>query len=331
MKHFLTSASFLILFLFILGEHTQAQDIWEARAEKLAHIEARLDSSRALLDSLQDQGRSLALAVNLLKEKEQLSSSEHNRLEKLMLQIDHLSYTVGLERNRMTRIHLERESVLQKDLADLESAIDSLITRLEQTGSDEKRILQGRLVEMLGYKKDWQGKLTPAAAGEISFAAIEANPDDSSRLLRLKGDLLMDRIDWLHQEGRATKDRIGKLRSEVRLRSRLDELGQDMALFNEEEELSGRAAADPGSNQRESNATLNLDGKAYSQTLAPIYPSDLTTLRYLLTAPYPDNITDLKKWIDLLSRYQTSLERSADSLGTRAQWFYKHADEKSKK
>ena len=94
-------------------------------------------------------------------------------------------------------------------------------------------------------KEAWEARRVPRFADAVTTYPIEANPEDTPRQLRIKGDILADQEEALRGNIGEVEDRIHSLQQEMRIRRKVRELASEMELFNEwEEQLTHTSVSD---------------------------------------------------------------------------------------
>jgi len=322
----------LILVLLTLAGFTcpaiyaQTQDQFESAQSTLAVLETRLDSTLGQFNKLSDRARTLAIQITLLKTKSPLSNGEQKQLQSLMRKSLELEKTAFIYETDLKNLSQKREKQLKQLLLLAQRALNK---QVKSKGHDKENL--ARIRKLIQQKNLWEDLLktenTPIRTGGV----INLNENDSPRTLHLKGDLLLDRRDGLLAEQARTLAQITRLKDEMELRTRLNELSQDIYLFNENDELIINNKTNAERGKPATNERLDLDTKAFRGSAPESYTPDYTVLDDFLNSPFPGTPAAMKNWIARLQKHQQEITQRADSLAQQAAIFHAKAKSSSKK
>jgi len=302
----------------------------QQQAAALERDFSRLEAEMAALTSrrsaLTEKLNQNAVAIQELKQQDQLSFFKRQRLENLLKESQEISDKVtalDFELRRLTRLYRTAGNALITHYdAAVESAVQTLETAQlpERERSQRLALIAGMRAKRENIKRKIQGRLAHATL----LTKIEIKPEDTPTDVRRKADLLKDQEDKFRRHAAALEQRRIELQKELNLRSRIDELVADLAVFDQQEETIGNLSA-------ESVQTLTDESSALSgRTEGAFQPGD-----NILAGQNDFDFTELSSEqlediIAALSRQHRQAITTADSLGRWADAFHRAADKLKK-
>ncbi len=238
---------FINILLFLTVPALQARTDLQRRERLLLHLQARIDSVNVVLNQYAKRSDSLADQTAGLRVQKRLSFFERRKLDNLLKRSQSISqqqeravaFLNGLsEEKRQETVKLQRL---------YESAIDSLLTRIEQQEGRTRQV-EAWTAQVQRWRirqkslGDHRITLSPADYGP------ELEPDDMPADLKAKADFYRDRIDRYRDKAGELETRIAQVRQETTLRRRMSEMVSDVRLFDQRDEAfspeTGQAPAD---------------------------------------------------------------------------------------
>lgn len=297
-----------------------------AQEEVVSSFQQRLDSLQVSYAKLMDQADILASQIELTKSKGLLSPGEHRKLEKQLQESQALENDV---KRLESQIHETDDSYREAAAALIalyQKEIERLIRLAENEDVQKNPGPIRQLQQTFDKKQSLEIKLTPSKRTSYPVTAVDAQPWNTANDLRKKGDLLFDQEELLKEEIRLVERRIHSLQEEEKIRRKVTELTQEIDLFNEREELMGKASETALQRTADSRGTLQTEFNSD----AGAEPSHIDKIQLALSGPTPRSITGLQDLIEQLKRYQGQMSSKADSLNKRARWFYDEAEKNRK-
>ncbi|MGQ9852501.1 MAG: hypothetical protein ACUVTG_03770 [Candidatus Oleimicrobiaceae bacterium] len=180
-----------------------------------------------------------AQRVHRLKEQKQGFVQRH-RLEHALRELQVLAQTVeGLE-NQLRELRAARDSTLIALWAHYDEQASKLAKSLEKELphlTETERLERARDLAALRRKRaEVSGRLTVVPVAPNSLPRWALSPEEDYRRLEDKAALLLDRAFRLREEAAVAGKRLKQLREEIALRQRLNELVNDVALFDQHDE-----------------------------------------------------------------------------------------------
>jgi hypothetical protein len=339
MRHFrqFIKQGIVVLAVFMTG-NTFAEGTDPEALEALAvKNQMRLDSMESVRAKLLIQAESLAKRMDEIRGKEPLSAGEHRLLEKQMQQSQLLENGMREINDQEKNLWSGHRPILEKLIQSYQAEIEDLVLLMEKENrADEKETLLSRFNDSLRKKEMWETKLLEPEGESGSPVDVAIKPWDTPRNLMMKGSLLMDQGDVLRKEIRGIDNRLRSLKKEERVRKKAEELAVGMRMFDEREELLGRAAPidQTGTFNVRGNDPLKNNFGNQNYAMGPSsYGAEESTDRLLadnLSPTFYRSLSDLQDFIEQLQIEKKRLQIRADSLQSKAQRFYRAAEEMKK-
>ena len=308
--------------------HTFAQgqpaiEVLELRFEQTARF---LEGFSAEKDKLGQKIEKNDEEIQQLKSNDQLSYLERQKLEALLKASQDVSKKVAAL-DRKIRESQQRHTQTGQQLIKLyESEIDKAVAALEKGGQNaqNRQAFLNRIDRLRHKRTSVQQAAGLQKVDELQINQLDISPDDTPRQVRQKGDLLKDQEEKYRTRARALQARAAELQKELDLRTRVSEMVEDLALFDQQEEALTNLASQSG----ESAVTAGLDVVESSDRAALAGETILVGQKdFDFITLSGDVIEDL---IENLAHQEQEAEARADSLSLRAAQFY-HAAEELKK
>lgn len=317
----------------VLGTVGGASHTFSQGQPTLEVLELRFEQTARFLDGLAVEKDNLGQKIGKndeeiqkLKSKKKLSYLERQKLEALLKASQDISKKVAAL-GRKIRESQQRHTQTGQQLIKLyESEIDKAVAALEKGGQNvqNRQTLLNRIDRLRHKRTSVQHAAGLQTVDELQINQLDISPNDTPRQVRQKGDLLKDQEEKYRKRARALQTRAAELQKELDLRTRVSEMVEDLALFDQQEEAltnlpsqSGETAVTTGLDVGDATTRAALAGETI---LVGQKDFDFITLS-------GDLIEDL---IASLAHQKQEAEARADSLSQRATQFY-HAAEELKK
>ncbi len=313
-----------------------------AHETRLQTIGQQADSLATIEQEIETQADALAEQITRLRGKDTLSRTEHRDLEVYLresLTLQERSLLVSAQRRRLAR---EKESVLEQLILLLSQETHQTFLQIEITDGDQKEAATARLQILLSKRDTWLTQFHPQQI-RLPEISVTTDPTDSPRQLRIKGDILSDQEDVVRQEIAIVETRIVSLAEEMRIRQKVAELASDLDLFNEREELQGRATYEPNQdsfaeggrelddpdagNLPESSIPNEMIDAPFPESISQNGSLVLPEISEALNGPAPRSPEAIQEWIERLQHHQAWMHARADSLKAQSFWFYRQAED----
>jgi hypothetical protein len=298
----------------------------------LVRMETRIDSLRLHYGHLLGKADLLAERIKLYRQKKDLNAREHGNLEKLLRRGQTLSSEVLETENVLSAFLGTYQTRLDSSLAVIETEMARLLAERPATKSSDPPDAKtyDQFQRLLAWKTALESRRKPVSLVSESGIHLTLAPDESSREIRMKGDMLLDREQLFRDEIRLIDDRIESLKIEANVRRKVRQMASEMDLFNEEDELLARNRGI--STQGVPSATNEFDYWDKGETIGS---SDSPASSYLGDPPASGE-SDIRlesrspeaidAAISSLSEHKSRLKSLADSLKIRSRQFYDEAD-----
>ena len=321
-----TALFFCLLFCLPLSLPAQKKAEPDGLEGSVEILRARVDSLRSIRLKLMNEADIIARKIDLEQSRRMRSQSEHHELEKQLQKSQEIETRVKAAEDEIQAVS-SRYFLAVRDLVTVyQDEINSLMAMAEKDdGNREQRL--SRVQVLLEKKNRWERQLSPESGMTQTVFEVDASPWDSPADLQMKGDLMLDQEDALRNEITKIDSRLHSLRDEERVRRKMNELVQEMDLFDEKEELMGKSlqmeASTYGAQLDGANRSTESQGIEYAQTrqldLGGSSPDDVLNSDY---NSGKRSLPELQNLIKQLTGIRSALVNRADSLHTRADWFF---------
>ncbi len=315
---------FCLLFCLPLSAQKKAElDSLEGSAN---FFKAKVDSTRSIRLILMNEADIIARKIDLEQSQRTRSQSGHHQLEKQLQKSQELETRVKAAEDSIQAVSSRYFSAVRVLIQGYQDEINSLMAMAESDDGNREEKLS-RVQALLEKKGSWEEQLSPEPGMTQTVFEVDAYPWDSPADLQMKGDLMLDQEDALRGEITKIDSRLHSLRDEERVRRKMTELAQEMDLFDEKEELMGKSL------QMEASAYSSQTDGSNMSTESRAIDSRRTRLMDLAGSPLGDvlssdyssgsrNLPELQNGIKQLTWIRSVLLNRADSLHTRADWFF---------
>jgi hypothetical protein len=313
------------------GEDAPGTDITAAEVE-LHTVEQKADSLLAAREVIILRADDLATRITELRRQDELSQAEHRALEAHLRDSQALQEQLHLIDTQVQAQEARRQVLVDDLIRAIQHQIDLTLQAIESADTGRDQELTGHLQILIGKKEVWEARRMPRYRTVVTAYPIDAQPTDSPRQLRMKGDILSDREEAVRQEIQAVDERIHSLREEMRIRQKVRELASELELFDEREELLGRSSVTEAAAPFDDGEQLDYPSDSAvraSLTADPVGTSLLPGISQAMNDPTPRSPEVIQEWIDRLAQHRDWMRSRADSLKERSAWFYRQAEEKA--
>ena len=315
----------------VLFSQDSAVDEQEARAFRFEQV---LDSLRVEHARLAGQAEIVAQRIDLYRDKANLNTREHRHLEKQLQESQRLEMIIRDLESRINEVLNVYRGVIDTLVSLYQSRIDTLLTKAGNEIVANKEALLQQIQTLLDKKRIRDAQLLVLQEFTHSEFRIEPRSWDTVEQLRMKGNLLLDQEEALRREIELVDTRITSLDKEKQIRIRMDELADDLELFNEREELVGRQSEDIEAVLNNLDYWRITTDEERTQTFLSSpqswepEPSERTLNRPtdMILAPRSPALIDDS--IERLEHFRNRLAQRADSLQQKSEWFFNEAKAK---
>lgn len=279
-----------------------------------------LNHSRTQLDQKIQERRS---EIQTLKRDDDLNYFQRQRLEALLKDAQSISNDIEQLDRQIRTLREKRNQAGTKLLALYDAEISKRLQALEQEElppEDKQAHLQQ--IEALRVKQAEIRQVVDADGLEkLQPNKLQIEADDSPRQIELKADLLRDQEEKLRKYAQQIEEQTRDLKKELNLRTRINDLVTDIALFDQQEE----AVTDASSQRVEGllgpiGETNDLpQGRSDLQESLPLGHRDFD-----FTSLSTDQLETL---LENMAGQKKRAQATADSLGQQADRFYRAAQE----
>ena len=301
----------------------------------LITLESRFAKNQSLSDSVQVEinrllstSDSLAQMIDKAKTEKKSSLLERRKLENLLRE----SQTITKRQEGLLALKNELMSERKTLTAQLDTMYDAtahrIVMQLDALGSAQQAKHTALTVELqqLMQKKQQLHQPTSLMIAAPDIAMPQVDSDDTPEEIVAKANLFRDREDKYRAKVAQLERRITQVKSESKLRRRMNEMVDDVRLFDQRDEVvRERVVATATSSYRDKsdyNGVRNPEmltgiGNTLSlQRADQLLQYDLTTL--------PE--TDLKDYITKIEQEKQNLSTSADSLAALSKSYMEQAE-----
>jgi chaperonin cofactor prefoldin len=248
----------------------------------------------------------------LLKDSQDVA----NQIEKLDSQIHSLQRSYLRTANRLVYLY---DSEISKGLKQLENQKLESARQRELLAEVERLRRRSELVK----EKAGQSKLA-----QHNIPALKIEPDDSPKQIEQKADLLKDQEDKLRVSAQQVEKQARDLKKEMELRTRMNDLVTDLAMFDQQEEALGNVNTfDVQQINPESATDLTVGGTRSETGRFTEQTLIFGQKDFDFSALSPEQLEEV---IANLKKHEERLKAQADSLARQAEAFYKAAKESKK-
>ena len=326
---------FVLAHVFLYGQKNEIQ----IQETHLQVIVEKIDTLKQRGLRFLGEAEIIAQRISLYQAQGRLNRKQHRNLEKQLRQSQILEVQIQDVESQIDTLY-QKYLYQGKILLDLyRKQMDPLLQKIEtEKKSDHKIIWLTELNGILAKKGKLEDLLYPLHLNRKWTLTIEAGSWDTSGDLRMKGDMLSDRVSMVRDEAQLVERKIHSLVQEASARKRAEELTEEINLFDEREELLAREA---GSAQTTENNFLDYwdteefgpprnESVNHSEPWNPVH-DDLSLIESESGTngrPSNRNFLSIEQSISQLENHRNQLYDLADSLSNRAAWFYEQSKSK---
>lgn len=262
--------------------------------------------------------------IQTLKRDDDLNYFQRQRLEDLLKDAQSISNEIE-QIDREIREFREKQNQVGIRLLELYDAeISARVRALEQEKlTPENKQAHLKRIESLREKQaQVRQALDPNGVGELQLNKLQIETDDSPRQIERKADLLKDQEEKLRKYANRLDEQAKDLRKELNLRTRINDLVTDIALFDQQEE----AVTDASTQSVESLGPIG-ETSDVSQRRSGLEGLPLGQRDFDFTSLSTDQLETL---LEKMAAQKARTEATADSLSRQADKFYRAAQETKK-
>lgn len=308
-----------ILLLLAATLYSQQLDINFLQQQE-QQLSGQIDSLQLDKSKFLHQSDLLAAVIQQLKSKQDLNIFQRRRLEQLLKSSQELDQNINNVHQKMEQLDREHQSVLRELVAWYNDQIERKMNaaRTRKLSPAEQQQLSAWNLERSQYLK----KIRHNEIQLQLSRPIEIEESDSYQTIKQKADLLRDQEDKARKQISLVDKRVNELQSELKLRSRMNELIADTYLMGQPTEKSLPQNQPKGGNE-------NVVFSGADNSRAPASASFDVVDNLLLKADVSGiSNLDLESQIRNLQQMKVRLNQSADSLRIVADQFYQAAEKK---
>ncbi len=327
----LVTMIFLALAVFLAtGANLLAQDSMKALESQFIEIDSIVSVLKKEKGLLKDQLQKKAVQVQELKSKTALNYFQRQKLEGLLKDSQDLSNRIADFDSDIDKMSQRLEETGNRLLNTYDSEIRKSLKNLETKDLSQeyrKSILQN--IESLRRKKEnIKNRTEQEDTIEIRMSELQIEPDDTPKRIKQKGDLLKDQEDKFRRLAGQLNNQKQELTKELNLRNRIDDMVTDLALFDQQEEVLGTLNTSEDGSRLANAEDFNPDAEVTQGLRA-----SETNLVFVGQKDFDFSTLSpgqLEEIIESLIDQEKQAEVKADSLGKRAEIFYKAAKQQKK-
>ncbi len=308
-----------ILLLLAVALYSQQLDINFLQQQE-QQLSIQIESLQIEKSKLIHQSDSLATMIQQLKSKRELNIFQRQRLEQLLKSSQELDQKLIAINQNLDKLDRDHQSVLRELIAWYDDQIES-----KMNVAKAKKLSQAEQQQLSAWNSERSQYLRNIRHNEIQLQLsqpIEIEESDSYQTIKQKADLLKDQEDKARKQIKLVEQRVKELQSELKLRSRMNELIADTYLMDQPTEKLLPQNQPRGANE---NAVFSDGEKSRAQSSASFDAVDNLLLKGDVSGI--SNL-DLESQIRNLQQMKVRLNQSADSLRTAADQFYQAAEKK---
>lgn len=309
-----------ILFLNSTLLYSQQPDIDLAKQNE-RQLAAQLELLQSEKGKYLHQSDSLAALIQQLKSKQDLNIFQRRRLEQLLKSSQELDQNILALDQKIDQTDREHQAVLRELVAWYDAQMAQLMDSRQG-----KKLAQAQLDRLANWqleRNEYASKIKQYRIQHQIRRPIQIGDSDSYQTIRQKADLVKDQEDKARKQIMIVDKRVKELQSELKLRSRMNELIADTYLMDQPTEKVLPQSQARGANE---NATFSENDKSVK---APSSASFDVVDNLLLKADVSGiSNLDLESQLRALQQMKVRLAQSADSLGAVAEQFYQAAEKK---
>lgn len=307
---------FIAIILILSKSDSVAQNGISDIERLLNEAEGQLVQIDASMGKLKQQSDSLAVLINALKQKDDLSFFERRRLDGLLKTSEKLSGAQEQVQAMKGNWQQQRGQLIAKLESLYAASIDSL---LNYTGghaeltSQEKTEIAGQ-VRSLSMKRRVLRESVPLFSEMPDAPNPQIETDDTPDEIEAKADFYRDWEDKYREKATLLQGRIKKVREETTLRKRMAELVDDTRLFDHRDEAYAPKASSTVSETDQGSAIVGRGkGNEVAVDFSNAHP--LNAAEQLLNLEFQSlPIYDVDSYLKVLHEEKQKLMTAADSL-----------------
>jgi hypothetical protein len=326
----------ILLFCSIVELSLSSDQTVENLEQAVLTTENSLDSLKRYRLSIINESDIVVQEIKLFQARPRLDRKEHHDLEKALQKSQNLEKQIRENKSRFDILFPVYQQDLKRLVGMVQSSLEQLIVQIENENDESsKTVLLLRFQELDRKKQYWESKLSPIKLTRYQDIRLEQHPWDSAQDLRLKGNLLLDREEALRNNASSIDQQIRSYRREQTIRRKAESFSMELALFNENEERLGRQIEIGSDDKRTYGTESTWDPGIESGT--PVYygSSELDFGNEIasdahdtaLIKKVPRTAEEIAEAILRLEKYRFQLNRTADSLHQKAEWFLSKSKE----
>ncbi len=302
------------------------QDDFQMLQQQERQLEDQLEAMKIFKMTFIQQSDSLAALIQELKTKPDLNIFQRRRLEQLLKSSQQIDQNIAEINRKIESLVEEHQNVLKELVSWYDQQIGRVLNvekEIKMT-PEQKQAQIRQLTQWNTKRNEYLKKIEPNDVNIQLTKPIRIETSDSYQTMKQKADLVKDQEDKIRKQLKLADKRVEDLQKELKLRNRMNELIADTYLLDQPTEKFLPQGQPKGANEN----VFNIDsGERAPGTSALFEVVDNLLLKTDLSGI--SNL-DLETYIRNLQQVKLKLGRSADSLATVADQFYKAAEKKRK-
>ncbi len=320
-----------LLFLSTGLLFAQSVDKLPTKAE-LALLENQNESLNIRRTALLAKNDSLTTSIQRLKKEKSLNIFQRQQLEQLLKKSQANDQQLVLLDQEIGQHDLLYQEKLKILVDWYEGQIDSLLSDQKSKSKKISKFLFEKIVALKTERNFYAKKMRPLLIQKLPEGAITIEEFDSYQKIKQKADLIKDQEEKINRQKALLSQQLAQLENELKLRSRMNELISDTYLMDYQTETATQLALSATENNEKSATNYpswleNDEIRSYALS-QPSSSLDVSEKLILETNVSEIATIDLEHFIQRLQLMNRQLEKSADSLRTKALLFYQAAEKK---
>ncbi len=303
--------------------------------DSLETIVAQNDSMIIALSSQRDvllrQLDEKSAAIDELKAQRELSFIQRRRLQSLLQEFQEKSDTIYALDVQLQEVASTQTGAKQRLWGAYQAAINEsleiLAENIETLRQNEQQRYLSRISELRAKKIALGTDFEASPVSWMALFSLTIEPDDDYQRIIDKANRLKDHEDALVKNIALIDEKLKRYGQEIEMREKLNDFMGDVSLFEQHDEAIIGAQ---GSNRiLVENAVEWFNNEYFGGDKTLAQSSTLSEIGESLWDIDPSFLSseEAETLIQLFSEYQSSLRLLADSLASRAQFFYKRAEQ----
>jgi len=310
--------SVIIGILLLSAAMLYSQD-FNSLQQKEQQLSAQIESLQSEKSKFLHQSDSLAVLIQQLKSKQDLNIFQRRRLEQMLKSSQELDQKITEIDQKIDKLDRDHQAIL----GELISWYDGEIAKMVDSGQG-KKLSQSQADKLSQWNLERNEYLKQVKQNHIQFQTskpIQIDESDSYQTIKQKADLVKDQEDKARKQIKLVDKRVKELQSELKLRSRMNELIADTYLMDQPTEKLLPQNQPRGANDNAAFTESDKAARAQSSTSFDVVDNLL-----LKTDVSGTSNLDLESYIRNLQQMKVRLNHSADSLRIVADLFYQAAE-----